>query len=170
MMANDPTRHFFSVLHDLYDISDGDLSAHDPQTLLARIRGIHKGLSAEHEFAAIASWLGDPRLIIHADEVLATDKHFGVPDFLTVVQGSERDIAFLVEVKEEKDDRIKWSEKYFTAPKRFAALLNLPLLLAWKRFGMWALSDTELFEKMPVTGDAFQTRSYARSYKSRGTA
>jgi len=131
----------------MYALSDEELAALDPKALVERMRGIHKGMSAEHEFAAIASWLGNPRLIIHSDEVLATDKHFRVPDFLVVARRGGRDIPFLVEVKEEKEDKIRWTEKYLASMREFAMLLKLPLLVAWKRWGLWALFDSELFGK-----------------------
>ena len=147
MIPKDPAPHVFSILRDIYKVPDEHLTNLDLPAYIERIRGIHQSLSAEHEFAAIASWLGNPRLIIHSDEVLATDSSLRVPDFLVVARKGDRDIPFLVEVKNEKEDSIKWSEKYLASLRGFAKLLNLPLLVAWKKHGIWLLCDSELFQK-----------------------
>lgn len=148
MLPNEPTPHIFSVLRDIYGVQADELDALDMKAYISRIRGIHHGLSAEHEFAALASWLGNPRLIIHADEVLATDNHFRVPDFLIVARRGGEDIPFLVEVKSgERGKKLVWSEDYLDSMRGFANMLKLPILVAWKPFGFWILSDTVLFEK-----------------------
>lgn len=146
-LPKDPMRYLFPMMHDLYEVAHEDVNKLDPNVLIERIKGIHKGLSAEHEFAAIASWLGSTRLIVSADDVLHSDGQYRVPDFLVVVQKGDRDVKFLVEVKSDADDKLKWSEKYLSAMKRFADLLGMPLLVAWKWHGMWALVDVERFEK-----------------------
>jgi hypothetical protein len=147
MIPKDPSLFVFSILRDLYSFSEDDIAQIDPEKIGERLRGIHKGWSAEHEFAAIASWLGNPRLIVNADEVLVTDGHFRVPDFFVVARRANRDIPFLVEVKNESEDVIVWSESYLSSLRRFAQLLNVPLLIAWKRYGMWALVDSDHFTK-----------------------
>ncbi|HEV2577119.1 MAG TPA: hypothetical protein VGU25_07905 [Acidobacteriaceae bacterium] len=148
MIPKDPKPLIFSVLRDLYAVPEEELAGLDMEGYVTRLRSIHQGLSAEHEFAAIASWLGDPRLIVHTDEVITTDKHFRVPDFLVVARRDGKDIPFLVEVKSEQDKKkLVWSEGYLTSMRRFAKMLNLPLLIGWKTFGMWTLCDSELIEK-----------------------
>ena len=72
----------FSVLRDLYKLEDLEGVQLDPQSLRKRIQQIHKGLSAEMEFAAIASWLGHSTLLTQPDQVLHNDGSYGVPDFM----------------------------------------------------------------------------------------
>jgi hypothetical protein len=76
----------FSVLRDFYHLSDADTAKLEPDAFVARLKGIHRGFNAEHEFAAIASWLGRCKLVAHPDELYATNGEFRVPDFLIVSQ------------------------------------------------------------------------------------
>ena len=149
-LPKDPMKFVFPMMHDLYEVAREDVNKLDPNALVERLKGIHKGLSAEHEFAAIASWLGSTRLIVSSDDVLHTDGRYRVPDFLVVVQKGDRDVSFLVEVKSDADNKLVWTEKYLAAMKRFADMLGMPLLVAWKWHGMWSLVDVELFEKKTV--------------------
>jgi len=135
----------FSVLRDFYHLSDADTAKLEPDAFVARLKGIHRGFNAEHEFAAIASWLGRCKLVAHPDELYATNGEFRVPDFLIVSQVNGREVPVLVEVKTTDDDELVWSEKYLTSLRRFAELLHMPLLVAWKRYGLWALCDTSQF-------------------------
>jgi Holliday junction resolvase len=147
MIPNDPTRYVYSVLRDFYALAEEDVDSVDPKAFVDRLRGVHRGLSAEHEFAAIASWLGKPRLIVSTDDVLFTDNYYRVPDFLVAVRKSDRDLSFVVEVKSNADNKIVWSEKYLSSMRRFAKALGLPFLIAWKRFGIWMLVDAEHIRK-----------------------
>jgi len=141
MVPEDPTRYVYSVLRDFYRVADEDVDNIDPKAFVNRLRGVHKGLSAEHEFAAIASWLGNPRLIVSADDVLLTDDHYRVPDFMVVVRKGSRDVPFVVEVKSTTGNKLVWSEKYLASMRQFADMLRLPLLIAWKYQGIWMLVD-----------------------------
>ena len=126
----------FSVLRDFYHLSDADIAKLEPDAFVARLKGIHRGFNAEHEFAAIASWLGRCKLVAHPDELYATNGEFRVPDFLIVSQVNGREVPVLVEVKTTDDDELVWSEKYLASLRRFAELLHMPLLVAWKRYGI----------------------------------
>jgi hypothetical protein len=137
----------FSVLRDIYDLPSEDLANVDPAKFSERIRDIHRGYSAESEFAAIASWLGHCSLLTHPDEVLHTDGSYGVPDYLVVVSRESRSVSFLVEVKTTEKDRLVWGAKYHAKMEKFSQLLVKPLLVAWRRHGLWTLNDVSLFEK-----------------------
>ena len=147
MLPSNRTDLAFTILRDLYGVRTEDLTAIDPGELISKIQRVHQGLSAEHEFAAIASWLGRCTLLTQPDQVLVSDGRYRAPDFLIAVRSQEREIPFLVEVKTTTDSRLKWTESYFSSLRRFACLLKLPLLVAWKSHGLWVLTDTELFEK-----------------------
>ncbi len=71
----------------------------------------------------------------------------GVPDFLAFIQYKEKVLPVLIEVKTSEDRTLIWSEKYLTSPQRFAGILGLPLLVAWKWQIGWALVDIAHFEK-----------------------
>lgn len=135
----------FSILRDFYHLSDADIAGLEPAEFVKRLRGIHRGFNTEHEFAAIASWLGRCKLVTHPDEVYATDGDFRVPDFLIVSQVKDREMVFLVEVKTTDSDELVWSEKYLASLRRFADLLRMPLLIGWKRYGLWTLCDSAQF-------------------------
>lgn len=137
----------FSLARDLHGFSEEELASIDFKQLSDKIRRIHQGLSAEHEFAAIASWLGKCVLLTQPDQVHASDGTYRAPDFIVVVRSGQREILFLVEVKNKQDDRLVWSNEYLTSLQRFAALLKMPLLVAWKRYGLWTMVDSVHFAK-----------------------
>jgi Holliday junction resolvase len=146
VIPNDPSQYGFHVLRDLYGVEN--VHELDPAAFNERVRAIHKGWSSEHEFAAIATWLGNPRLVVSVDEVLHSDGHYRVPDFLVVVRRGDCDVKFLVEVKDSTEDKLVWSEKYLAAMRRYADMLGgLPVLVAWKWNGMWMLVDIEQIQK-----------------------
>jgi Holliday junction resolvase len=60
-------------------------------------------------------------------------------------------VPVLIEVKSHHGTRIDWSEKYLQSLRRFAEVVRLPLLVAWKNGDLWTLVDHEHFEKN-VTG------------------
>ncbi len=135
----------FSILRDVYKLTENEIAALSPEALARRLQGIHHGWNVEHEFGAIASWLGHCKLVTHPDEVYSSDGSFRVPDFLIVSKVRDREIPFLVEVKTTENDQLVWSEKYRTSILRFAELLKMPVLVAWKRYGLWTLCDTTEF-------------------------
>jgi hypothetical protein len=84
-MADKKTDHVFAYLHDVYGLSTEDVAALNTEAFIEKVKRTHKGLSAEHEFAAIASWLGKCSLITQLDSVLHSSDQYRVPDFLVVV-------------------------------------------------------------------------------------
>jgi len=135
----------FSILRDVYKLTENEIAELDPATLAQRLQGIHNGWNAEHEFGAIASWLGHCKLVTHPDEVYSSNGSLRVPDFLIVSQVKDREVPFLVEVKTTEDDRLVWSAKYRDSLKKFADMLGMPVLVAWKRYGLWSLCDLSEF-------------------------
>jgi len=141
------TDYAFPMLRDFYSVAGDDVNNLDPTDLMEKIKRVHKGLSAEHEFAAIAAWLGKCSLLTQLDDVLHSSGAYGVPDFLVVANHEGREIPLLVEVKSYDDDKLTWSASYLESLKAFASLLNLPLLLAWKRGRLWVLVEVSHFAK-----------------------
>jgi len=137
----------FTVLRDLYRLGDG-LTHVDPDKLAERIHRIHAGLNPEKEFHAIVSWLAQATTV-HAIEDSGNDnaeRTLRAPDYLLVSNVDGRDLPVLIEVKATDDDKLVWSDRYLSSLQRFADLLRLPLLVAWKRHEFWTLVDTAHFE------------------------
>ena len=137
----------FPILRDIYSVDEAEFETLDPDALIDRIQRVHKGLSAEHEFAAIAAWLGKCSLLSQLDDVLHSSGVYRAPDFLVVANHEGREVPFLVEVKSTDVGKLKWSASYFESLRAFARLLNLPLLIAWKRGRLWVLTDASHFTK-----------------------
>src|SRR6266498_2023257 len=123
---------------------------------IERFKALERGLPAEDEFVTLINWLGKCELIHKLDQEqtpLSSRDQYQVPDFFAVFNVNERKIPVLIEVKSTKNTNLKWSEKYFEKFKRYANLLNLPLLIAWKctfnesDFAYWTLFDSSAFEK-----------------------
>jgi hypothetical protein len=137
----------FVVLRDVYHLGD-KLAAIDADQLAERIHRIHLGLNPEKEFQALVSWLGQCTSI-HAIEDFpgsAAEPTIRAPDYLVVSQIAGSAVPVLVEVKTTNDATLIWTDKYLSSLRRFAELLRLPLLVAWKRHDLWILVDTKHFE------------------------
>ena len=141
------TDQVFSYLRDVYKLRDVELNNVDVETFIEKVQRVHQGLSAEHEFAAIASWLGKCKLVTQLDDVLHSTGEYKVPDFLIFGNYNDQEVPFLVEVKTGDKKTLKWTDAYHTSLCNFAKLVQLPLLVAWKYNRLWVLTDTELFEK-----------------------
>jgi hypothetical protein len=137
----------FTVLHDVYRLGDR-LAAIDLDQLSARIGRIHDGMNPQNEFQGIVSWLGQCTTInaIQDSGTAEADPAIRAPDYLLVSKVNGRDLPVLVEVKTTNDDELVWSDKYLSSLRRFADILHLPLLVAWKHHGLWTLVDTAHFE------------------------
>jgi hypothetical protein len=146
-MADNITNFVFSYLRDFYGVREEAVAGSDSLGFVEKIKRVHQGLSAEHEFAAIASWLGRCSLLTQLDSVLHVSERYRVPDFLVVVERQGKDVPFLVEIKTDSNDKLVWSQAYMASMRDFAALLKLPLLVAWKRHGLWVLTDSARFIK-----------------------
>jgi len=146
-MADTTTDHVFSYLRDVYGLKAEDVDALDAEAFIERVKRTHKGLSAEHEFAAIASWLGKCSLITQLDSVLHSSEQYRVPDFLVTVKRNGKDVPFLVEVKTDSESKLNWRPDYLESLRAFAKMMNLPLLIAWKHHGLWVLTDSARFTK-----------------------
>jgi Holliday junction resolvase len=123
----------------------------DTESIAKRIQRIRQGWLPESEFFAFASWLGCCAAIHRIDQtpmlVPERDENLRAPDFLIFVRYKGQVIPLLVEVKTSEEPKLEWSEKYLFSLKRFAEILGLPLLLAWKWNNIWILLDHSHFQK-----------------------
>ena len=140
----------YAVHPFLYEGGPGDVEADKIEERIARIR---QGLIPEKEFRAMSSWLGNCLSICGFDQtpmpkVTGIEAgEMGIPDFLAFVQYKEKVLPVLIEVKVSEERTLIWSEKYLQSLQRFARILGLPLLVAWKWQIRWALVDIAHFEK-----------------------
>jgi hypothetical protein len=138
------TESQFRQLLDLLDLPDAD----DPDAVAKRLEQLRRGLAPEDEFSLLVTWLGRCRLIhklgqeqlpVHSVET------YRVPDFLAVFEHDGSLIPVLVEVK---STHVPDNESMVTATvslkagyRRYAELLDLPMLVAWRCENMWTLFD-----------------------------
>lgn len=111
---------------------------------------IEYGLSAETEFAAILSWLGRCCFVHRLDQDCfssQSDSDWCIPDLLAVFDHQGVRLPVLIEVKTRKHERLALRSSELESMRRYAAMLSLPLLFAWKprRLGFWLLVDPENF-------------------------
>lgn len=126
-----------------------------PKELAERVKKLELGLPAEDHFMLLLSWLGRCHLIHRLDQLQLPPREvssFRVPDILAVFFYEGGETPVLIEVKKTTQNKIKWSEKYLYALKQYAAVLQLPLLVAvqWGDGGLWTLNDIGAFRKATV--------------------
>jgi hypothetical protein len=125
------------------------------ESLAERIRGLQAGLLPEDEFATMVCWLGNCGGINRIGQapmpIPAFTEKVRAPDFIAFPFVDGKPLPVLVEVKSSHQRAIKWSESYRRSLARFAELLKLPLLVAWKCGDLWFLVDHRHFVKN-VTG------------------
>lgn len=119
----------------------------DAKRLSRRIARLHLGLPREDEFAVVCTWLGRCAVIHKLDQrespKSTTNTLVKVPDLLAIFIVNGQEVPVLIEVKSKKDDLLSFKADYYTGLKRYASILKLPLLVAWKHHGMWALFDID---------------------------
>lgn len=119
----------------------------DAKRLANRIARLHLGLPREDEFAVICTWLNRCALIHKLDQresQAVNFSQFKVPDLLAVFMVDGKEVTVLIEVKaKKKEDFLSFRPDYYEGLKRYASLLKLPILIAWKYHGIWTLFDIE---------------------------
>ncbi len=125
----------------------------NPKEIAEKVKQLQRGLPKEDEFAALCLWMGRCSLIHKLEQEqfpsLSKEK-YQVPDFLAVLNISNKDIPVLVEVKKTTDVKIRpFASSYHSKLTNYANLLQLPLLIAWhiERLNLWCLFDVERMQK-----------------------
>ncbi len=122
----------------------------DPTLLVDRVKRLDLGLPAEDEFIFILSWLGKCSLAHKLDQSQFPPKSkdtYQVPDLLASFSTKVGPKLVLVEIKVTNKPKLKWKADYLGKLKSYSDLLGLPLLVAWKFYGLWILVDAECFQK-----------------------
>jgi Holliday junction resolvase len=128
-----------------------DLTSETIDHLSKRIQRIRAGLAPEMEFMAAVNWLS--RVVgIHRLDQTPLPRYFDgydvqQPDLLAIVHHKDRLLPVLIEVKTKNDKKLVWKEDYLQRFQRYAEIVNMPFLVAWKRWHIWSLVDAQHFEK-----------------------
>ncbi len=113
----------------------------DPASVARRIRRLDQGLPAEDEFLAICAWLGKTKLVHKLDQHQSPSPSrakFQVPDLLAHIETAG---PVLIEVKSKRNPKLSFTADYLGRLSAYADLLGLPLLIAWKFYGVWTLFE-----------------------------
>lgn len=113
----------------------------DAREVARRVRKLNHGLPVEDEFAVICAWLGRTRLLHKLDQhqvPVQSKAEFQVPDILAAFEAGG---PFLIEVKRCNDRTLSFKPDYHARLMRYANLMGLPLLVAWKYYSLWTLVD-----------------------------
>ncbi len=122
----------------------------DPALLTDRVKRLDLGLPAEDELIFILSWLGKCSLAHKLDQNQFPPKskdRYQVPDLLASFETKVGPKLVLIEVKVTNKQKLKWKADYLEKLKGYSNLLGIPLLVAWKFYGLWLLVDIECFQK-----------------------
>jgi Holliday junction resolvase len=126
------------LIHEVLTNLGFDADAH---AVANQVRRLDFGLPAEGEFSVVCAWLGQCRLIHKLDQkqTPALSKElFQVPDLLACFDAGG---PVLIEVKSSTDRTLSLRPDYHAKLTRYAEMLRLPLLIAWKHHSLWTLVD-----------------------------
>ena len=118
----------------------------NPVEIAEFTKGLEAGLPAEDELSVIFHWLGQCRLVHKLDQFPYPPgvwEQYRVPDVLAVFDVGGRHYPVLIEVKTCIDKTLSWRPDYLSSLQRYASLLNLPLLVAWKHRSFWTLFEAK---------------------------
>lgn len=124
----------------------------DAKSIADRVQRLNIGLPLEDEFSIICGWLGQCDLVHKLDQQQypTTSKNtFQVPDLLANfnVRGASN-TTVLIEVKSCEKNVLSLRPDYVSKLKAYGKLLGLPVLIAWRKYGIWSLVDLEVFSKV----------------------
>lgn len=127
----------------------------DPSVVADRVRRLQIGLPAEDEFSVLLTWLGQCRLVHKLDQLQspsASRTRWCVPDLLAVFDYHDHEIPVLIEVKTSAFDNnlLSWRPAYRDALVRYADMVKLPLLVAWRFGTFWTLFDVRHLTPSPI--------------------
>jgi hypothetical protein len=120
----------------------------DPGAVLQRLDHLQRALAPEHEFSLLLNWLGRCRVVhrLGQEQLPLTSKEvYRIPDLLAAFEYRDKLLPVLIEVKTTGSVAgvPQLSAKLAIKPHylRYAELLGLPLLIAWRNGGLWMIFD-----------------------------
>jgi len=123
----------------------------DAASIADKVKRLNIGLPLEDEFSIICGWLGQCNLIHKLDQQqypISSKDSFQVPDLLGNfnVRGAGN-TTVLIEVKSCEKNVLSFRPDYVSKLKAYGELLGLPVLIAWRRYGVWSLVHLDVFSK-----------------------
>ncbi len=135
-------RQFLEVL--------GLAKADSPEEVMKRLAHLQRALAPEHEISLILNWLGKCRLVHRLAQEqlpLSSTDTYRVPDLLAVFDFEGRMVPTLIEVKTTSDSgggpRLQGTLQIKPHQFRYADLVGLPLLVAWRNGSLWTLFEAK---------------------------
>jgi len=122
----------------------------EAEKIAARIFRLNVGLPREDEFSVVCGWLGCCDVIHKLDQKQTPEKStkkYQVPDLLAIFNIKGKQVPVLIEVKSKKGNTLSFRPDYMERLKRYAKVLNLPVLIAWKWQSIWVLFELKHMKK-----------------------
>ena len=108
------------------------------------VRRLDIGLPAEDEFSVVCAWLGKCQILHKLDQQqvpVVSRQEFQVPDLLAKFSTQTCKAPVLIEVKSKKEKLLSFKPDYLQRLQKYADLLGMPLLIAWKFHSLWMLFE-----------------------------
>jgi Holliday junction resolvase len=132
------------LIHRLFAEHGGTL---DETALAKRLHRLQLGIPRQDEFAALLYWLARCELAHQLDQSYPAGTEYQVPDLLAIFSYRGRRLPVLVEVKSTKGQVLHLPIDQLERLERYAAAVQLPLLIAWKfrPWDLWVLFEPSHF-------------------------
>ena len=121
-----------------------------PEDVLRRLEHLQRALAPEHEISLILNWLGRCTLVHRLGQEqlpLSSTDAYRVPDLLAVFDYEGRLVPTLIEVRTTGDaagePRLQGTLDIKPHAFRYADLVGLPLLVAWRNGALWTLFEAK---------------------------
>lgn len=122
----------------------------DTAAIANAVQRLNIGLPAEDEFSVVCAWLGKCQLLHKLDQQqvpVASQQTYQVPDLLAKFSTQHGQAPVLIEVKSKQDNILSFRPDYLERLQNYAAMLGLPLLIAWKFHNIWMLFEARHLRK-----------------------
>jgi Holliday junction resolvase len=122
----------------------------DAAAIAEQVKRLDVGLPAEDEFSVLCSWLGKCELLHKLDQhqiPRRSEKAFQVPDLLAHFSTQSDRHPVLIEVKCRSSNTLSFRPDYLARLQRYADLVGMPLLIAWKFHSLWVLFEAKHLKK-----------------------
>ena len=122
----------------------------DAAEIAERVKRLDIGLPAEDEFSVLCSWLGKCELLHKLDQhqmPVASANEFQVPDILARFSTQTNGRPVLIEVKTKTANTLSFKPDYLMRLQKYADLVGMPLLIAWKFHSLWMLFEAKHLKK-----------------------
>lgn len=119
-------------------------------TIAKQVHRLNIGLQCEDEFSVVCAWLGRCQLIHKLDQQqvpITSREQFQVPDLLAMFSPQVTLSPVLIEVKSNTKQTLSFRPDYLKRLQNYAALLGLPLLIAWKHHSFWVMFEARHLRK-----------------------